>query len=94
MGPGVKNAAAVLMQEAEALRAQGALAEARRSCEEILRRSPEDAAALNLMAVIAADEGAEATALDWARKSLHADARQAKVHNNLGCVLQMRGRLE
>ncbi len=82
-----------MIREAEALREQGALADARRTCEEILRRAPGNAAALSLMAALAADEGAGAAALDWARKSLHADPRSAAPHYTIGRVHQAEGRL-
>lgn len=86
--------AATLLGDAEALRTRGALAEARRCCEEFLSQFPGHAAALELMAALAADEGHTAAALDWARRAALADAQSAAPHYTMGRAHQAEGRLD
>ena len=58
-----------LLRKAEALRAEGKTRDAEACCEEVLRRRPDDARALCLMAKIAADTRNTARGLEWARRA-------------------------
>jgi tetratricopeptide (TPR) repeat protein len=82
-----------LLEKAARLREQYALAEARRCCEEVLERSPGDAAALELMAALAADEGDAEAAMRWAGRAISADPGAAAPHYTLGRTHQAEGRL-
>jgi len=82
-----------LLERAAQLREQYALGEARHCCEEVLRRSPQDAAALDLMAALAADERDAEAAMRWAQRAIAADPGAAAPHYTLGRVHQAEGRL-
>lgn len=82
-----------LLEKAAQLREQYALGEARHCCEEVLRRSPQDAAALDLMAALAADERDAEAAMRWAQRAIAADPGAAAPHYTLGRVHQAEGRL-
>ena len=81
------------MREAERLRDAGAGSEARRLCEQVLRAHPDDAAALNLLAALAADEANFAEGARWAQRAIELEPRSAAAHYTLGRLLQAEGRL-
>ena len=81
------------LTEAEALRERGALEEAKRRCEALLEANPGDAAALNLLGAIAADEGDAAAARQWVQRALAANPQSPAPHYTLGRVHQAEGRL-
>src|SRR3990172_7149056 len=82
-----------LLEKAAQLREKYALGEARHCCEEVLRRSPQDAAALDLMAALAADERDAEAAMRWAQRAIAADPGAAAPHYTLGRGHQAEGRL-
>ena len=81
------------LKQAEMHRDRGAAAAARLACEEILRDDPGNAAAMNLMAALAADERDFAAGLRWAERAAAADPASAAPHYTLGRLFQAEGRL-
>jgi Flp pilus assembly protein TadD len=90
--PGESHSIALLRRAAE-LRERDALEEARRCCEEALRASPEDPAALGLLAALAADARQLDAAQGWAARASVADPRASLPHYSLGRAYQAEGRL-
>jgi tetratricopeptide (TPR) repeat protein len=81
------------LQRAERHRLDGVPDAARRCCEEILGAYPGNAAAMELMAAIAADENRFEEGVAWARAALEADPRAGAPHFTLGRLFQAEGRL-
>ena len=71
----------------------GALDEARRACEQILRVHSKDCDALNMMAAIAADERKTDEGMRWARLAMAADPSNPGPHYSMGRLCQGEGRL-
>lgn len=82
-----------MLQEAEALRATGAIREARACCESLLRQRPDDARALCLMAEMAADARQAEDGLHWAQRAIAADPRAGAPHFTAGRLHEIAGRL-
>ncbi len=85
--------AAVLLQQAENAYARGALDEARRLCDALLQRKPDDMRAMCLMAAAAADAGQLEEGLRWAQRAASADPASASPHFVAGRLWQGAGRL-
>src|SRR5262252_1321959 len=79
------------LREAEVLREQGEIAEARRRCEALVAAEPGNAAALSLLAALAADENDHEGALHWADQASAADAKAAAPHYTMGRIYQAQG---
>ena len=88
----MQNSAAALLQEAVLLHRQGALAEAVRRYDEILRLDPANADALYYMAMASCQQGRFAEGVDVARRAIAAAPQQARAHNLLGMALSRLGR--
>jgi tetratricopeptide (TPR) repeat protein len=82
-----------LLLLAEIARKEGALEQARQHCRSILRRSPDDAGALSLMAAMAADANQIEEGLPWAQRAIAADPQAVAPHYALGRLLELAGRL-
>ena len=82
-----------LLSQAQAAYAAGAPDRARRLGLRLLRRSPRDPRALELLAAIAADAGNTEEGLQWARRAQAADAGAASPHYVMGRLWQEAGRL-
>ena len=80
-----------LRQAGDALRS-GALEQAREICLGVLRRSPDDAHALSLMANIAADARQVEEGLRWAEQAIAADPAIALAHYSRGRLWEQAGR--
>lgn len=61
---------------------------------QVLRLQPENPDALQLLGLLASQQGDLAAAEDWLRRSLQSEERQPHVWNNLGNVLEAQGRLQ
>ena len=90
----MQNSTAALLQEAVLLHRQGALAEAVRRYDEILRLDPANADALYYMAMASCQQGRFAEGVDVARRAVAAGPQQARAHNLLGMALSRLGRNE
>jgi tetratricopeptide (TPR) repeat protein len=84
---------AAILLDAERARLTGDVDAAMAACRSILASSPEDPAALNLMAAIAADRGQIEEGLAWAARAIQADARAAGPHYTVGRLFEMQQRL-
>jgi tetratricopeptide (TPR) repeat protein len=80
------------LQAALALQRRGALAEARRVCEQILRQAPQHVDALHMLGLLAAQAGDPAQAVPLLRKAIKLDPTAAAAYNNLGAALSALGR--
>ncbi len=72
----------------------GRFSDAERMYHEILRLSPNDAAACNLLGVLYGQVGRGEQAIELISKAIAIDPRFAEAHYNLGIALQQAGRLE
>jgi Flp pilus assembly protein TadD len=77
-----------LLEQAQALRAQGEFEAAREACLELLRDAPDQAGAMAVMAAIAADQRHFEGGLQWARRALAADPDCIPAHYALGRLLE------
>ncbi|HWA37347.1 MAG TPA: tetratricopeptide repeat protein, partial [Burkholderiales bacterium] len=84
---------AATLREAEQARLAGDLDAAMAACQGILARLPEDPAALNLIAAVAADQGRIEEGLGWAARAALADSRAAGPHYTMGRLFEMQQRL-
>ena len=75
--------------EALSFQSQGLLPEAKEACERILEVQPNNAIALNLLGVLAGQNGDLDHAVRWFQRSLQIDPHNAESHNNLGYALQI-----
>jgi len=80
------------MQQALSAQRKGAIAEARRLYELLLRVDPRNAAACGNLAIIAAQHGDLAGAERLFREGIRLQPNYAAGHNHLGTVLQQQGR--
>jgi tetratricopeptide (TPR) repeat protein len=85
---------APLLQQAERAYAAGALAEARRDCIEVLRRSPEEVRAWSLLASMAADARQVEEGMQWAQRAMAADPLAAAPRYAAGRLLETAGRYD
>lgn len=81
------------LQDAERARIAGDLGAAMATCLDVLAHAPDDAAALNLIAAIAADLGQIEQGLEWAVRAARAEPRAAGPHYTMGRLLEMQQRM-
>ena len=75
---------ASLLQEGVMLHRRGALREAANRYAEVLRDDPINAEALYYLAVISCQQGRFEQGIDFVRRALAVDSKQARAHNLLG----------
>jgi tetratricopeptide (TPR) repeat protein len=88
----MKEATSKLLQEADRLHRQGALAEAASRYREVLQDEPDHAAALYHLAVIACQQGDLHAGVELVRRSLASNSRDPRAQNLLGMALGRLGR--
>ncbi|HWA39921.1 MAG TPA: tetratricopeptide repeat protein [Burkholderiales bacterium] len=84
---------ATTLRDAEQARLAGDLDAAMAACRGVLAGLPDDPAALNLIAAIAADRGQIEEGLAWAARAARADSRAAGPHYTMGRLFEMQQRL-
>lgn len=77
-----------LFQEAEAHYGSGRMAEARAVCERLIAAAPHHHDALNLLGIIAAQDGDNARAVDFIARAAALSDDNPDFHSNLGVVLE------